>query len=398
MASGPPSFPTSSSAAAAATTHGGGGLIGSVARTKMQKHIQLLKRNGIVTQPIQPGVPISMATTTTTPSSSSNGGGGVWRKLSFWAPPHRASVAEDLDVVRELDQDVAGALVAVGGTMMGIPAQDLLASPGMRKLVARNIRWFQGTHDLVKLVGLLAAKKLNQWVCNHYGGTTTTEEALVGFKREREEEGDGDNAQTVSGAPSPPFAFKPLRIKLMPSRNETETNNQKNNNTLADVASYSQAENDDNEQRSSKRQRRTTNSGDGSSNSRSADRHSTVANEPEKEDQTKQPQHDKDDEATTLETTTTTMVVDAEETKKHDDDKSKSKTKNPTPPSPFALTTKNNRTNGTRHTTKKTTTHATGSTIDDGIPLESEESQWRMTDEEDLLAGGTNTNTRHHLP
>lgn len=148
--------------AMAATTaatggHRSGGGVGGVSKTKMQKHLQMLRRHGVVTEPVQPGVPIQgplMMGTPSPPSSSS------WKQL--WSPNRMSS--EDHEVVRELDQDVAGALVAVGGTLMGIPAQDLLHSPAMRKLVARNIRWFQGTHDIVKLVGLMAAKKLNQWV------------------------------------------------------------------------------------------------------------------------------------------------------------------------------------------------------------------------------------------
>lgn len=78
--------------------------------------------------------------------------------------PDGNAMREDVDVVREFDQDVATALVCLGGSFLGLPQEDLLESPGMRKLVARNIRWFQGTPDVLKLLGLMAAKKLNQMV------------------------------------------------------------------------------------------------------------------------------------------------------------------------------------------------------------------------------------------
>lgn len=133
---------------------------GGVPKSRMQKHVQLLRRHGVVTDPIVPGQPITPPTTVASPPRN------LWTQL-LWSP--QRAHAEDTDVVRELDQDVAQALVAVGGTMLGIPTHELLRSPGMRKLVARNIRWFQGTPDLVKMVGLMAAKKLNQWVARRYG-------------------------------------------------------------------------------------------------------------------------------------------------------------------------------------------------------------------------------------
>ena len=230
------SFTLASSAAAAASAPskqrqqqypGGDPLsrMGGAPKSKMQKHLQLLRRHGITTQPIQPGVPIAAAT-----SSNANTQQQPWRTL--WSAARLSN--EDHDVVRELDQDVAGALVAVGGTLMGLPTEELLRSPGMRKLVARNIQWFQGTHDLVKLLGLMAAKKLNQWVQRRYGDeedrhrsaildapTTTTPPTAVfdtaallqvGVKREREEDSEENLAPTSST--SPPFVFKPLRIKL----------------------------------------------------------------------------------------------------------------------------------------------------------------------------------------
>lgn len=127
--------------------HHGVNPISNVSRTKMQRHIDTLRRNNIVSTPIEAGVPITPPTF-------------LHRVL---ACRNQAS-PEDQDVIREFDQDVAGALVCLGGSLMGLPQEDLVTSPGMRKLVARNIRWFQNSHDVLKLVGLMAAKKLNQWV------------------------------------------------------------------------------------------------------------------------------------------------------------------------------------------------------------------------------------------
>lgn len=68
---------------------------------------------------------------------------------------------ETRHVVREFDRDVAEAILSVGGHLMGISPAELSQSTGMRILVARNIRWFQNTPDCIKLMGLMAAKKMN---------------------------------------------------------------------------------------------------------------------------------------------------------------------------------------------------------------------------------------------
>lgn len=68
---------------------------------------------------------------------------------------------ETQHVVREFDRDVAEAILSVGGHFMGISPGELSQSQGMRILVARNIRWFQNTPDFLKLMGLMAAKKMN---------------------------------------------------------------------------------------------------------------------------------------------------------------------------------------------------------------------------------------------
>lgn len=163
---------------------------GGVPKSRMQKHVQLLRRHGVVTEPIVPGQPIAPATFV---SPSKNG----WTQL-LWSP--QRATTEDTDVVRELDQDVAQALVAVGGTMLGIPTHELLRSPGMRKLVARNIRWFQGTPDLVKMVGLMAAKKLNQWVARRYG--LELSDLPTNLKREHDSEPEPPNKKVRREEPT----------------------------------------------------------------------------------------------------------------------------------------------------------------------------------------------------
>lgn len=71
---------------------------------------------------------------------------------------------QDPDVIGEFDRDVSEAMVTFGGRFVGLDPQELMHSQGLRKLVARNIRWFQNTPDWLKLVGLVVAKRLNSAV------------------------------------------------------------------------------------------------------------------------------------------------------------------------------------------------------------------------------------------
>lgn len=73
----------------------------------------------------------------------------------------------DPEVTQEFDQDIAQAIIAVGGKLLDIPHEDLLSSTGLRRLVARNIQWFQHTPDCIKLIGLMLAKKLNSTITGH---------------------------------------------------------------------------------------------------------------------------------------------------------------------------------------------------------------------------------------
>lgn len=91
----------------------------------------------------------------------------TFRSRAPAASPSTASylrMENDIDIVHELDQDVARALVYAGGKVMGIRPEELYNSPGLQKLVARNMEWFKNTPDWIKLIGLCAAKKLNGYL------------------------------------------------------------------------------------------------------------------------------------------------------------------------------------------------------------------------------------------
>lgn len=61
-------------------------------------------------------------------------------------------------VIQEFDREVSAAIAKIGGRLMGVQNTD---SPGVKDLVARNLTWFHDTSDPVKLLALLAAKKVN---------------------------------------------------------------------------------------------------------------------------------------------------------------------------------------------------------------------------------------------
>lgn len=69
---------------------------------------------------------------------------------------------QDVGVHLEFDTDVVDALVYTIGRWLGLNAEQLRDSPGLRTLVSRNIQWFRASPDWLKLTGLVLAKKLNQ--------------------------------------------------------------------------------------------------------------------------------------------------------------------------------------------------------------------------------------------
>lgn len=88
--------------------------------------------------------------------SASSSSSSLVASSSTLPPP-----TEDQDVLREFDHDMAEAIVSVGGRFVGLRTEDLMQSPGLRKLIARNMRWFQNTPDWLKMIVLLLAKRVN---------------------------------------------------------------------------------------------------------------------------------------------------------------------------------------------------------------------------------------------
>lgn len=93
----------------------------------------------------------------------------MWRRSAQSADPMHADTevaafSEDVDIVREFDHEVSVAVTRIGGSLLGLNAHpdQLMESPGVRKLVARNLAWFHGSSDFFKLCGLLLAKKINR--------------------------------------------------------------------------------------------------------------------------------------------------------------------------------------------------------------------------------------------
>ena len=77
---------------------------------------------------------------------------------------------------REFQETVSKALVRSGGKILRLPDEETQSSTGLHKLVERNLRWFDEAHDGFKLIGLLAAKKLNalaEETINRFLPTTT---------------------------------------------------------------------------------------------------------------------------------------------------------------------------------------------------------------------------------
>jgi hypothetical protein len=145
-----------------------------ISKTKMENHMRMLRRVGIA-EPLRRGpVPSNLASQSPKGSgwfasvvSSVMGSPSPIQDESTRPLLNHSSNSEDRDIINEFDNDVATAIMQVGGSVLGISQDELNKSSGLRKLVARNIRWFQGTHDAVKLAGLLCAKKLNNCVHHH---------------------------------------------------------------------------------------------------------------------------------------------------------------------------------------------------------------------------------------
>lgn len=96
----------------------------------------------------------------------SPGWGGFLTGLRQWyhdrSSPSTPHTEQDMGVHVEFDTDVVDALVYTMGRWLGLDAEQLRDSPGLRTLVSRNIQWFRSSPDWLKLAGLVFAKKLNQ--------------------------------------------------------------------------------------------------------------------------------------------------------------------------------------------------------------------------------------------
>lgn len=209
---------------------------GSVSRTKMQRHINALRRNNVTTEPLRPGVPIGPPSMMMGVTKNGAGASFFHRMMSFQQNPN--GTPEDQDVIREFDHDVANAIVSLGGSFLGLPQDELVSSPGMRKLVARNIRWFQNTPDLVKLMGLMAAKKLNQWVERRH----LVSRLMLEGRRRGEEENENIIVSRDPLMMPPPSVFDSTSCLVKREREEDEvatdtiaTQQQQSNNTEEDT-------------------------------------------------------------------------------------------------------------------------------------------------------------------
>lgn len=127
------------------------------------KHRAIPVRNVPNSGYIAPTHPIMQSSS----SSSSWRQSAMDRLIGSLRSQHPMQEEMDVDVNRELDRDVARALVYLGGKAMGVPPEDLFKSPGLQKLVARNTQWFQRSPDWFKLLGLCAAKKFNCYLQTH---------------------------------------------------------------------------------------------------------------------------------------------------------------------------------------------------------------------------------------
>lgn len=100
------------------------------------------------------------------PPPASPGWGGILSGFRQWytdrVPSTPPATEQDAGVHMEFDTDVVDALVYTMGRWLGLNAEQLRDSPGLRTLVSRNIEWFRSSPDWLKLTGLVLAKKLNQ--------------------------------------------------------------------------------------------------------------------------------------------------------------------------------------------------------------------------------------------
>lgn len=107
---------------------------------------------------------------------------------------------EDVDIVQEFDHEVSVAVTRIGGSLLGLNAHpdQLMESPGVRKLVARNLAWFHGSSDFFKLCGLLLAKKINRVIENQLPTTASLSLPLPAYPSPQAETQQEDNTQMIN--------------------------------------------------------------------------------------------------------------------------------------------------------------------------------------------------------
>lgn len=129
----------------------------------------------------------------------------LWRRSAQSADPMHADTevaafSEDVDIVREFDHEVSVAVTRIGGSLLGLNAHpdQLMESPGVRKLVARNLAWFHGSSDFFKLCGLLLAKKINRVIENQLPTTASLSLPLPAYPSPQAETQQEDNTQMIN--------------------------------------------------------------------------------------------------------------------------------------------------------------------------------------------------------
>lgn len=187
----PATHEVSPASALAAASHMANHPFQSVSRTQLNKHAARMRQmartlggGGGTKRPFSDAMmPPAPVTLYAAPSADNRDGssGFLGRLLRSMGqrvlPPSRGTTLtsnveprlEDREIMMELDHDVSQAVVFTGGRLLGLPSEELYQSPGLRKLVARNIQWFQQTPDWLKLLGLCAAKKLNGYILGSRG-------------------------------------------------------------------------------------------------------------------------------------------------------------------------------------------------------------------------------------
>lgn len=150
--------------------------------------------------------------------ATSPGWGGVFSGLRQWYADRQHQpipTEQDVGVHLEFDTDVVDALVYTVGRWLGLNAEQLRDSPGLRTLVSRNIEWFRSSPDWLKLTGLVLAKKLNQSLDCPPRQFSNTQRMLLDRMLQNTNEasrGEGEASTEVSATTPPSEETTPAEI------------------------------------------------------------------------------------------------------------------------------------------------------------------------------------------